>query len=441
MQETVQRGARVAIDLYLITFQMRAVSLKEVINTSSLQRHLLDLKEDKERKLEELVVGRVNEVATKKLYSRIVQLIEWEWSPVFCIDSVDSHPLRARVHSRRSVDSKKRRDKIGELEGELVELDPFLATQLIQELIKLLQQDVSNGLFPLIQTLASNLATIGFPVIYPEMIFEGNFPSDGEAVGAALSQLGLIDFVYTNDADAHTFGCKVCITALEGDWVTVRETSDILSKISEKFGTSISLLHFQVACILAGVDYNDNIRGIAFGKAMKLVAQVSSKMSEDDFLFHLRLLQLLLLLKKEIPPEVFEGNESFDWNWFQYNAPMTKEEGSKFQEKLCLSTPLLNSQEVTPYTLLGYVINYIESLRGNGKENGIYSLLELLSSDCINWHLVFPLFQYSLKERKVLEEELVPGKDLFLENGLETLQLEGCSNYFPILRDKYFLRD
>jgi len=419
------RGKRIAIDLYLLLFQIRAVALKEVVTISTVQNEIANNPSDPYG----WISARVNEVAKKRFFAKVISLLEHGWKCIFCLDDAESHPLREKVRNRRAIESEKRREKIRSLKEELKKCDPFLAGYQVGELVKVLTQDVSHTIFSLVSRISSILLSLGFPVLTPDDLYFGNYPTDGEAIAGTLSYLGLVDAIYTNDADAHTYGAEICITKMEGDFLTLRETSSILSVIGAKFHTeNVSLLSFQTAAILAGVDYNENIKGIAFGKAIKLVLEVHSYFSEDEFLYLLLSIQLLQLLQKELPDNAYSSSLPFSWKWFQENAQICSEELEQFQQYL-----KNHSKDIlflSPYQLSLFLSSLLSNYSSINKS--VEKFLSYLNEDCISYHEIFPLYRVTLRKdhQKLPFLKLSFDSERFHENARELLQIEDCMDYY-----------
>ena len=250
-------GKRVAVDLYLLVFQSRAVALKEIV-TPKLVMSGTEF------------FPLVQEATKKRFFQRMLKLYTYGWYPIFCVDADFAHPLRARVRERRGEKNESLGKKITIAQNQLQNCDPLLQMQAVDEYVKYVQQKVYDGVFPLVIQFRNILRSLGFPVVSPEDIFVGqNFSSDGEAVAAALTRHNLADIAYTNDTDCHSYGAYNCVLEVSDQSKTcvIRNLNDMLNIMQVDF------FGFQLVTILAGTDFNDNIPQFAFGKALKLVRE------------------------------------------------------------------------------------------------------------------------------------------------------------------------
>jgi len=292
-------GKKVAIDTYLLVNQAKATALKHVVSVKTVTGPIEDLRK------------KASQETKRVFYERILDMCNFGWQLIFCFDSlhdtVGKQLKSANVGVKREADRASLADKIAEARRMLEECadDPIQMRTAIDEVIKFEKRNVSDGIFSLLQHFRNTITALGFPSFTPEDLFGDEtmvYTPDGEAVASILVSQGLADIAYTTDADVLSYGCPVTITEIVGNNFTFRRLDMVLDKMKLDYNT------FVVSCILGGLDFNTNVRGIAFTKALGIV-----KSARVEFI-DLLAVQLQQLLAYCYDNQLFAANSSVNNN-------------------------------------------------------------------------------------------------------------------------------
>lgn len=265
-------GSSVAFDVYLTVCQARATCLQRIVNET-----MINSGKD--------WFSLVQQATLNLFFDRLCNYLSYGWFPIFCFEADEPHPLRSVVRARREKEREKLLEKIEQAKTDMESDDILISQSGTTNYVKYLRQDVINGAYAIVNTIYNILSTCGFVVVKPEMMFFGNYSSDDESVVAALVRHDLVNFGYTTDTDCHAYGASNCITEIDDYNKTI-----VFRSLEEMLNTmEVDFFQFQLTCILAGVDYNDNIPGIAFTKALKLVKE--NKITQEE-VYILQLLQM-----------------------------------------------------------------------------------------------------------------------------------------------------
>lgn len=244
------RGCRIAIDANNWMFTHMAVAHKRNIEVTDILLRAVDRKNTLKLWLERLV-------------DELVTYLTSGVTPVFVFDG-EYPEEKKETKEKRSKDKQAVRSRIEELRRELAELDILDRSQAkITEFKKLLSQDtyITREEITLLQT---TLTKLGIPWLQAK--------GEGEKLCSMLAIEGRVSAVFSTDTDNLTYGCPCLITSFErptqeGPMVTIIETDEVLDFIDMSYNSFIDL------CIMAGCDYNENIRNLGVGKAYKLLKQ------------------------------------------------------------------------------------------------------------------------------------------------------------------------
>ena len=398
-------GRRVAVDVYLIVFQAKARALKEAVNTKTIMGQYEEMQK------------QIQQVTKRVFYDRILNYHNWGWKLIFCFDSLQSHPLRENVKSRRAEDKEKLTDKIAEARRqlELSSSDPIYFQAAIDTLIKYEQQNTSENIFSLINHFRSTLTALGFPVFTPEDLFEPgtNYTPDGEAVASALVVKGYADIAYTTDADVLSYGCPVTITEIKGDMYTYRCLEPVLNQ------TGVEFNNFVAACILAGVDFNENVKGIAFGKALSIIYQAQPQLID---LLACQLLQLLTFFyNSTLNNDDNNGdylNQIINLDWLKNNTALSDDELCQLETRYEFSFAHESMMDVGS-ALQELLPSYINNVK----------LWNLINNPNINWFAVLPL--YRCIDYAVVNKSVDFDPEMFARQANLVLDSECLNSYIP----------
>lgn len=273
-------GQRVAVDTYLLANKARATALTHVVNEKTVTGPVEELRK------------KVNLETKRVFYERVLEMCDYGWKIIFCFDSLCDgvgRQLKAvNAGLKRETARVTLTDKIAEARRvmEASREDPFRYQDAVKTVVKYEKQNVSEGIASVLHHFRNTLTALGFPSFTPEDLFgNGNdsgsetgmiYTPEGEAVASILVCQGLADIAYTTDADVLSYGCPITITELVAGTFTSRRLDTVLEQIG------IDYQQFLTASILAGVDFNTNVYGYAFAKA--LAAVKSSKVEFIDLL-------------------------------------------------------------------------------------------------------------------------------------------------------------
>lgn len=88
-----------------------------------------------------------------------------------------------------------------------------------------------------------------------------------------MSHTGIIDVVVTEDSDLLTFGCRKVFFKMENNFGNGEE---IDMRNLYKVNPNASYEKLLIACVLSGCDYLENIKGIGFKKAWRMIMAIDS---------------------------------------------------------------------------------------------------------------------------------------------------------------------
>lgn len=184
-------------------------------------------------------------------------------TPIFVFDG--EYPIEKKDEQQ---DRRDRRDKIKKIiEERLLQLssNPPNKDSLVEEIKKLYNQDFSVSRSD-IEYLGSVIKGIGVPFKIA--------PFEAEKYCSDLSIQSKVDMVFTSDSDALCYGARVIINRYDkvgNDFIlTEIKLDDVLEQLQ------LSLPQFVDLCIMAGCDYNTNIKNVGIGRSYPLIKSKGS---------------------------------------------------------------------------------------------------------------------------------------------------------------------
>ena len=109
-------------------------------------------------------------------------------------------------------------------------------------------------------------------------------PYEADAQLAYLSRIGYVDVIITEDSDLLTFGAKKVFYKMDGNGngkeIVLEDIRTIRGDVS--FDSWNHKL-FISACIFAGCDYLQSIRGVGFKKAYRMMGDMKNYQNVNTF--------------------------------------------------------------------------------------------------------------------------------------------------------------
>lgn len=249
------RGKRLGIDASNILFRFKSTANKQVLQVTNVAS-------------EETDEGEVQNKFKERLCEFVLGLLRVGISPVFVFDG------KAPV-SKLNVQKERQEKKLVLLEAiEKLKQDLKEETNAgkISDLRKKMCQ-VNYLTSSDIQIATELLSAMGIPCLKAK--------EEADKLLAMMCREGKVEAVYSTDTDLLAMGTPIVVTDMGH-----REWNPELRKREDTFkvtifegllkGLGMSYATFLDLCIMAGCDYNENIKGIAFAKAFKLLIKSKS---------------------------------------------------------------------------------------------------------------------------------------------------------------------
>ncbi len=250
------KGKRVAWDSDNIFRKLMARTHKEIVYKTDVCNQELDRDQIVKRWLEHCK-------------NEIFKWLGYGVTPVFVFDGAYIDAKSETQKDRREA-RRKRTEKLEEYKAYVDSVDPLEQTpEMLKELRKLMsytgtikseEKDLLMGI----------LEACGFPLLIATQ--------EGEKLAAMLCVEGKVDGVYTMDTDVMAMGCPLKITEDAGYAFNPKtgKTEQVLSCVIFRpllSSLNISYKTFVDLCIMAGCDFNKNIKMCAITTAYKLLSK------------------------------------------------------------------------------------------------------------------------------------------------------------------------
>ena len=244
------KGTRVAIDAYCWIHTNYPNAKKEVINRTDVALHDPD-------------EGEIFKEWMNLLFDFIKKWVNYSITPVFVFDGIA--PMeKTKTREKRREDQRKTYERMIELKDEVRNGDPLLVTpDKIVELRKKMinTRSISSESIDYMQEL---LKALGIPYVQAKY--------EGEQLCCMLALKGVVSAVYSTDTDNLVYGAPLMITKFSGlEWKPNGAVYKCKCVWVENALKQLSYSHskFVDLCILAGCDYNVNMKKIAILTAYK----------------------------------------------------------------------------------------------------------------------------------------------------------------------------
>lgn len=258
--------------------------------------------------LEPINASAVRDLAMSTVSYILTQLATYKITPVFVWDGKSSY-AKDKCKAERVAAKDKIKNDIETLKAQLLASHAlFRDARLIKEYKQKLCQlnTVSREDLTFFKSIIKNL---GFPSI--------EAPSEAEKACAELTMRGICVAVWSTDTDNYALGTPIMITGFGGvnevgiPLVNVVDVRVIMKSISCSFAW------LQDLCIMAGCDFNDNMKGVGPVTAFKLMKKYGSieelQRNEPHHPFEiLNHIQCRELFSREELPELGELNFCID---------------------------------------------------------------------------------------------------------------------------------
>jgi flap endonuclease-1 len=262
------RGKRIAVDISYLTFTMKSVAIKEVVDRTNLMAEPPNMDE-------------INRLTLDKIIAHLAIYIKYGITPVCVFDS-KAHPLKGQGKLKKKAAKDNMKNKLKEAEIKLYSVDPLFRTQgLINEYSKYYKQNTEVSI-EFMNQLKDVLNTVGFPTLTAaDFKLETN---DAEGICAALCLKGNDYCVatYTIDSDYHVYGGNISILDIYSKTTTVNGIKTLthyakvrsLEAILQQ--SKLSFDQFRDLCILMGTDFNPNIPNVGVKKSWDYICRYGS---------------------------------------------------------------------------------------------------------------------------------------------------------------------
>jgi len=238
-------GQRIAIDANNWMFMHISVAHRRTVHATNFGS-------------EEVDRGLTIHTWLTKLLDDILLYLNYGVTPIFVFDG--EYPEEKKLTKDKRGEKKSLlRERITEIKGALEEADILERNEaLVSEYKKLLSQDtyVSREEVDLMKRV---LRGLGIPWLQAKC--------EAEKLATTLAIEGKVAAVFSNDTDNLTHGCPCLATGFEGHNLVCISVTDVLDLLKISFSTFVDL------CIMAGCDYNENIKNLGIGKAYNLLRE------------------------------------------------------------------------------------------------------------------------------------------------------------------------
>jgi flap endonuclease-1 len=250
-------GKLIAIDAFGLMYKIRSVSKKQYL--SKINPFGVEIDED-----------AVDIEWLSRCLNQIMEYMSYGLIPVLVYDGAKS-PLKKRKCEERAKITQKAELEISELRAANSEIDPLVVSlKDINKLRKLLKE-INKMPQSSIQLFKQFFKDIGIPWV--------NAKGEGEKTCALLNNQGICSAILSNDGDCFAYGGNLILLEKtdifdENGFGFVGYTTAELDPLLDKVEMEFEL--FQELCVMAGTDFNQNIRNVGFNNSMGLLHQHGS---------------------------------------------------------------------------------------------------------------------------------------------------------------------
>lgn len=242
-------GRRLAVDATNVCYELWSSAYREVLKRTNVLIREVDRKEVEERCL-------------AKLLEYLRRILSCGVLPLFVFDGNYHENKRVYAQSRRRSVREKAQEKLEVLEKEIAHLDLSAKNLSYLENKRKLLGQVTTPQQEL-ESMKNVLFASGLPCIQAKY--------EAEKLCSQLCYEGKVDAVISSDSDNLVHGCLLLITKIklteEGE---MAECNSLLTLLES---AELSFASFVDMCIMAGCDYNKNIKNIGIKRAYELIKE------------------------------------------------------------------------------------------------------------------------------------------------------------------------
>lgn len=244
-------GRKIAIDAHGWMYSRMAVSRKKVVGTTDVA-----ILNPNPREILQVWLQSAFDFVRTLLSHRII--------PIFIFDG-ESRPEKKETREERDRKRREMKEEADQIAEELASQDILERSS---EMVDRLRQLMSN--FNYVPTdditlLRDVLDQVGIPNLKAK--------HDAEQLCSMLCIEGKVAAVFSNDSDNIAFGCPLMVTGFDTPIYDEARNRELVFKCIQygPVATSLGLEREQFidVCVMAGCDFNTNLKGIAFGKSLK----------------------------------------------------------------------------------------------------------------------------------------------------------------------------
>lgn len=249
------RGKRVAIDGHNWMYKYMAIAQKTIVNKTDVAVNEVDH-------------SQVLKIWLHSLTRFVGTLTSVGVSPIFIIDGPSLPEKQANAHIKRKQERQKQINKLAEIEDTMNQLGPLRITPDMVEAKRKILRTMCMPKQDDIDALRDVLFAMGIPCM--------RALDEAEKLCTSLCIEGYVSGVISTDNDNLVFGCPMLITKIDAVIhtdlgsdanITYLQLDDVLEESKLDFSTFIDY------CIMAGCDYNTNIRGIGIKRGYEKIKQ------------------------------------------------------------------------------------------------------------------------------------------------------------------------
>ena len=244
-------GHRIAIDAGTWLYPIRAIASKDVIQRTDVLRYEPDN-------------GEIDRIWMTKVLIYLLDMLERGITPVLCFDG-KSPSAKNATSIKRDDDRRVRQEKLNLIrsKGDLL----FTAVDLVEA--RKLMYNLSYVPRESSRNMREFLYGIGVPCL------QGSDGVEAERVASVMVTLGIAAACYSADSDCFAHKSHILIRGKGKDLYNssgfqvpsfnIVRLNRLLAHLELKFSQFVDL------CIMAGCDYNANMKGISFCKSLPLI--------------------------------------------------------------------------------------------------------------------------------------------------------------------------
>ncbi|CAH6421353.1 XPG family DNA repair endonuclease [uncultured virus] len=207
---------------------------------------------------------------TKSL-QQVIEYMSLGFIPIMVFDGKKSHLKVSNAGSDRLAIAKKAADKLQALRDEYAAVDPLIIPSAAISSARTLLESIDRVPRASVEKYKNLMKSLGIPWVQSL--------GEGERTCSLMNLQGACEAVISVDGDCLAFGAKLILRERinvfnEDGFGEVGFSTAEIQPLLEQVGMEFPL--FQQLCIMAGTDFNKNIRGIGFNKAIPLLVEHGS---------------------------------------------------------------------------------------------------------------------------------------------------------------------